>query len=109
MSEAEARAILGGRETEGLCVRYLYDERGDIVFRQATNFVPGTHLARMKRVAVAAMATLSLGGCSASMQTAPEAETRYTAMMGAPPPPPAATDTPASAAMADAGSSSQAK
>jgi hypothetical protein len=33
MTEAQARALLDSPPTEGLCVRYLYDERGEIVFR----------------------------------------------------------------------------
>lgn len=62
MSKSEARALLASETTEGLCVRYLYDEKGDVVFAGdarllATNAL--TRMARAKRF-VAATAALAL-------------------------------------------------
>jgi hypothetical protein len=80
MSEAEARALLASPPTEGLCVRYVHDATGEIVFRR--DVVPTARLARVRRVAVTALAALSLpalAGCGAAQQSQP--------LMGAPPPP----------------------
>ncbi len=62
MSKSDARKLLASETTEGLCVRYLYDERGDVVFAGdarllATNAL--TRMARAKRF-VAATAALAL-------------------------------------------------
>lgn len=59
MSRREARALLASPRTEGLCVRYLYDQHGEIVFTDS--------LVRAKRavagVTAAALATMSLTAC----------------------------------------------
>jgi hypothetical protein len=96
MSEREARALLASPPTEGLCVRYLYDAKGEIVFRQ-DGVVPVARLAR--KVATAALAIalpLAAAACSATGEpmtvTPPETANDVMPMMGAPPPPPPAPD-----------------
>jgi hypothetical protein len=62
MSEREARTLLQGRSTEGLCIRYLHDERGEIWFggsAAGAGLVPATRLAR-RGAAMAAAAALVL-------------------------------------------------
>ena len=54
LTEAEARRLLASPPTEGLCVRYVHDARGEIVFRR--DLIPSAILARAKRVAAAALA-----------------------------------------------------
>jgi hypothetical protein len=70
LTEGEARALLASPPTEGLCVRYVHDTTGEIVFRP--DVVPVGRLVRMKRAAVVALAAASLplavAGC---MGTAP--------------------------------------
>lgn len=67
MTRAEARALLASPATEGLCVRYLHDERGEVWFApEAAPLVAPGRLARMKRFAMAAAAVaapLSLTAC----------------------------------------------
>ena len=80
MTEGEARELLASPSTEGLCVRYFADERGQLVFLPD---VPVSSLTRMKRAALAAVtlaAPLSLAAC---MGAAPAPEPR-TQMMGSP-------------------------
>jgi hypothetical protein len=100
MTESEARAMLASPPTEGLCVRYIHDVAGEIVFRREV--VPVSSLQRMRRAAATALAAASLplvaAGCmgaapmpppvmgaapapSASASSAPTTEV----MMGAPP------------------------
>ncbi len=69
MSRAEARDVLESRPTEGLCVRYLYDAHGDIVFRDAP--IPASFLSRAKRLAAAAALPMSLAACSGAMGETP--------------------------------------
>src|ERR1700733_6460778 len=72
LTEREARALLAAPPTEGLCVRYVHDHTGEIVFKREV--VPVSALTRMKRAAaVLAAASLPLG---------------LTACMGAAPSPP---------------------
>jgi hypothetical protein len=57
MSEADAGALMGSRDAPRLCVRYLYDESGRIVFGQAgvaqAQIVPSYRLtARMRERAL---------------------------------------------------------
>jgi hypothetical protein len=59
LSETDAGALMGSRDAPRLCVRYLYDESGRIVFGQAA--VPQAHIvpsyrltARMRERAVQA-------------------------------------------------------
>jgi hypothetical protein len=62
MSKAGARELLASESTEGLCVRYLYDERGNVVFAGDERLVKTNALTRMARAKrfVAAAATLAL-------------------------------------------------
>ena len=64
MTKPEARALLAAPATEGLCIRYLYDAQGDVVF--ADRLVPTSALTRAKRFVTAAAALalpLSLNAC----------------------------------------------
>lgn len=70
MTEEEAKALLRAPATEGLCVRYLADERGRIVFLP----VPVTNLTARKRAILAASmmaAATSLTACMGAMQPSP--------------------------------------
>jgi len=58
LSEAEARALLASPPTEGLCVRYVHDATGEILFRP--DVVPVTRLSRVRRAAAVALAAASL-------------------------------------------------
>jgi hypothetical protein len=99
LSETEARALLASPPTEGLCVRYVHDATGEIVFR--SDVVPIGRLARAKRAAAVALAAASLpvavAGCMGApmppMMGAVAPTTDTTVLMGAPPPPPTATAT----------------
>jgi hypothetical protein len=70
LTESEARALLASPPTEGLCVRYVHDTTGEILFRR--DLVPAGRLARMGRAAAVAVAVASIplaaAGC---MGTAP--------------------------------------
>jgi hypothetical protein len=84
LSEAEARALLASPPTEGLCVRYVHDATGEILFRR--DVVPMARLVRRAAtLALAAALPLSTAAC---MGAAPSP------MMGAPPVIPTATTTP---------------
>jgi hypothetical protein len=94
MTQVEARKLLSAPATEGLCVRYLHDERGEILFAQeASKLVPVSRLSQVKRMLAAATlaaAPLSLTACMGAAEPPP------TPMMGAvawapPPPPPSST------------------
>ncbi|HEY1691367.1 MAG TPA: hypothetical protein VGG39_04355 [Polyangiaceae bacterium] len=121
LTEREARALLASPPTEGLCVRYVHDTTGEIVFRPD---VPASALSRAKRVAALALAValpLAATGCMgapAQMMGAvrpvppdPPAETMGAVTMGAPPVPVATdggapvtpVDPPSTAGGADAG------
>ena len=66
MSKREARALLEGEATEGLCIRYLYDARGDVVFADDAKLVAASALNRAKRFVTAAVALampISLTAC----------------------------------------------
>jgi hypothetical protein len=76
LTEVEARALLAAPSTEGLCVRYVHDATGEIVFRR--DVVPVTRLVRRAAAVVLAAATLPfVAGCMGALP-------RPT--MGAPPP-----------------------
>ena len=91
LSEAEARRLLASPPTEGLCVRYVHDARGEIVFRR--DLIPSATLARAKRAAATALAGVALPlaatGCMGAPLTgspppvAPAAQEEV--VMGAPP------------------------
>jgi hypothetical protein len=94
MSKDEARAVLASPPTEGLCVRFLYDEYGDVVFQKQT--IAPSFLVRAKRLAtyaVAAAIPATLTACMGAPAPVP-------VMMGAvacpmppiPPPAPAAEE-----------------
>jgi hypothetical protein len=94
MTPTAAKALLSSPPTEGLCVRYLYDAHGEILFRDAP--LPTGMLVRAKRFATAAAAValpMALAACSGSMPVqATMGEVQV--MMGAPPPLPAPSATP---------------
>ncbi|HEY3816081.1 MAG TPA: hypothetical protein VGL81_02865 [Polyangiaceae bacterium] len=82
LTEAEARALLASPPTEGLCVRYVHDATGEIVFRR--DVVPVGRLARVRRAAAVALAAASIpmavAGCMGAAPMPPP-------VMGSPPPP----------------------
>jgi hypothetical protein len=95
LTEVEARALLASPPTEGLCVRYVHDATGEIVFRR--DVVPTARLARVRRAAATAFAALSLpalAGCAAQqsqpLMGAPPTPDMLAITMGEPPPPPLA-------------------
>jgi hypothetical protein len=70
MTRDEARAVLASPPVEGLCVRYLHDAHGDIVFRQGP--IAPTLLVRAKRLATAAAAAalpLAMAACAGNATT----------------------------------------
>lgn len=106
MTEGEARALLTSAPTEGLCIRYVADGSGQLLFLPD---VPVENLTARKRATMAASvmaAAVSLAGCSAaveesvatvgySAQAPPITQPPFTppvVMMGyLPPPPPIAS------------------
>jgi hypothetical protein len=70
LTEQEARALLDGPQTDGLCVRYLHDGRGQLVFR-AEPLVEPSRLARAKRAAAALLAIAAPLGLTACMGALP--------------------------------------
>jgi hypothetical protein len=94
MSRVEARALLAAPSTEGLCVRYLYDERGEILFADQPRLVPASRLLALKRMVAAATLAAAPLGLAACMGEPMPPLPPPTPMMGAvacPFPPPAAT------------------
>jgi hypothetical protein len=98
MTEAQARAMLASPPTEGLCVRYVHDATGEIVFQRG-DVVPLRRVARSAAmVALAAALPMALTACmgAAPAPRVPGATTAPTTsavvpdehvMMGAPPAP----------------------
>lgn len=81
MTEGEASALLRGPERGNLCVRYVYDAHGRVIFdaRVSREFVPAAMLARAKRAAaVVATAALPLAveACSSLESVSNEASAR---------------------------------
>jgi hypothetical protein len=75
MSEREARALLASPPTEGLCVRYVHDASGEILFRPG-GVVPIARLSRKVAAAALALALpISASACA----------TTQVPMMGSPP------------------------
>ncbi len=75
MTEGEARDVLASKGEASLCVRYLHDAHGDLVFRMVeTRLVPVSRLAKAKRMFAfgAAMAGVSALAACASTQPKPE-------------------------------------
>lgn len=81
LSEAEATALLATPSVEGLCVRYVHDELGRVLFRDtfAPRPVPAGALVRAKRALQTAALALPLS-LTACMGAAPRPEP----VMGAP-------------------------
>ena len=63
MTEREARAMLSSPPTEGLCVRYVHDATGQIVFRREEPMPVGRLVRRAAMVALAAALPLSTAAC----------------------------------------------
>jgi hypothetical protein len=103
LTETEARALLASPPTEGLCVRYLHDATGEILFRRG-DVVPVSKLVRRAAmIALAAALPLTTAACmgaapppvmGAAPYIAPPPSASASAsvppgpqvMMGAPPP-----------------------
>jgi hypothetical protein len=107
MSEPEAQAVLAAPSAEGLCVRYLYDAFGNVLFDMVdTRIVPASRLVRARQTLVkgAAMAgmALSVTACMGARAAPPPQPVHQ--MMGepaaVPPPPSAPTQAPAPAPVA---------
>jgi hypothetical protein len=107
MTEPEARALLASPPTEGLCVRYVHDATGEILFRRDDVVPVGKLLRRAAAVALAvalpvgSMACMgaapALTGSPANVPVAPSASAPLQVVMGAPPaPPPAPSSSPGS-------------
>jgi hypothetical protein len=72
MTKEEARAVLASPPVEGLCVRYLHDVHGDIVFQQGP--IAPTLLVRAKRfamVAAAAALPMAMAACGGGATGSP--------------------------------------
>lgn len=63
MTEGEAKALLRGPDTANLCVRYVYDAHGKILFEQ--KLVAPAFLSRARRMAAAAALPLAIQACDA--------------------------------------------
>jgi hypothetical protein len=99
MTEREARALLASPPTEGLCVRYVHDATGEIVFRRDDVVPAGRIVRRAVTMALSAalpLATAACLGAAPRVMGAPPvaAEPSATAadppphvLMGEPPPP----------------------
>ncbi len=98
MTETEARALLASPPTEGLCVRYVHDATGEILFRRDDVIPAGSLLRRAAAVALAVL-PLSTAACmgaapalTGSPPTVPVAASASApvpppqVLMGAPPP-----------------------
>jgi hypothetical protein len=96
MTEVEARALLASPPTEGLCVRYVHDATGEILFRHDDLVPVGKLLRRAAVVALAAVLPLgsaacmgaapALTGSPVNVPVAPSASAPMQELMGAPPP-----------------------
>jgi hypothetical protein len=83
ISEREARALLASPPTEGLCVRYLHDSSGQILFRR-DDVVP---LARLSRKVAATALALALPLAAAACATTSEPRMGSSPALGAVAPP----------------------
>jgi hypothetical protein len=104
MNEHEARALLASPPTEGLCVRYVHDATGEILFRRDDVVPAGRLLRRAAMLALGAALPLAsvacMGAAPAAMGAPPVVTPQPSAtvtepppqvMMGAPPVPSATT------------------
>ncbi|MEO8800357.1 MAG: hypothetical protein ABI551_20865 [Polyangiaceae bacterium] len=74
MTPPEARALLDAPSAEGLCVRYIYDRAGNILFRPTDALVKPSALARARRFVTAAgvlAIPLSLNACMGAKMPEP--------------------------------------
>lgn len=80
MTEGEARALLDAPATEGLCIRYLADDRGRIAFKPDVAASRLRNKSGLTLVALAAVAPLALTACmgSAPVRVAPAESYRAT-------------------------------
>jgi hypothetical protein len=119
MTEVDAKALLRGGSGEELCVRYLYDRQGSIVFADR-KLLPASLLQRAKRAAAVAALPVTMAACSTpsflsagaqALERDDDTEEQLRSNMGGvsadqvrpPPPPPADAGTDAAAdASADA-------
>ncbi|HEX8792760.1 MAG TPA: hypothetical protein VF765_17565 [Polyangiaceae bacterium] len=90
MTENEARALLASPPTEGLCVRYVHDATGEILFRR-DDVIPAGKLLR-RTAAVVALAVLPMGtvacmGAAPALTGSPPAVPVASSASAAPPPP----------------------
>ncbi|NUP07645.1 MAG: hypothetical protein HOW73_16480 [Polyangiaceae bacterium] len=88
MTEAEARETLAGAGTEGLCVRYIADERGRLVFVPE---VPAARLTAKKRASLAAAAVAAAMAATSGCASAPELLMGAMPATNLPPQPPTKT------------------
>lgn len=102
LTESEARVLLTTPSAEGLCVRYVHDDLGHVVFRDTFRErpIPASSLVRAKRVLQTALVALplSLTACMGAAQRP--------ALMGEPVPafaPDASAPAPTTSAGEDAG------
>ncbi len=78
MSEDEARVVLAAtrRGDQEICVRYLHDAHGDLVFQMVdTRLVPATRLAKAKRAlafGTALVGVSAIAACASTPQAQPE-------------------------------------
>jgi hypothetical protein len=71
MTKREAKSVLASESTEGLCIRFLYDQHGEVVFSDDPRLVAPSALVRAKRFAFGAMAVALPMTLTACMGTAP--------------------------------------
>lgn len=106
MSESDAREVLARRVRDDLCVSYLFDKHGDVVFQMVdTRIIPANRLVRAGRAAASVAAafaistTIACGGGAGEQRLAgvpPHDEMERVAggmLPYDPPPAPVATDT----------------
>jgi hypothetical protein len=91
LTESEARALLASPPTEGLCVRYVHDATGEILFRKDAVVPVARLVRRAAMIALAAALPLSTAACMGAaappmMGSALPASPSASAV--APPPPP---------------------
>ncbi len=97
MTKREAKDVLASGAADGLCIRYLYDQHGDVVFADDPRLVAPSALVRAKRFALGAMAVALPLSLTACMGAAPGRSPQAPAPIAAP------VAAPAIAADADAG------
>jgi tRNA-binding EMAP/Myf-like protein len=99
MSEAEAQALLATPPAEGLCVRYLYDAFGNVLFDLVdTRIVPASRLVRARNAlakgAVMAGLAASVTACMGAAQPRPPEAVMGGMVPSEPLPAPVATQAP---------------